>query len=263
MSGGILRDEVAVQLINNSHHTFQQCLEEAIKLDASYRAREVLKDGDRVAVSILKTEYERQPDTYNNVNTVEPVPNYPDYQAPVPSDVVGYRGYERGQYSQDGTNVQLTRPQSQTQNQPFYCRYCGKAWHYAKNCRQRLRDERQRSRGYQGGYGNQNINRDINQYQNSYPQQNYNRNRQNPTYPSSTTRNRSVAGNNPLNSDQRQGYKEATERQTNRQNPWMSPSAHLLEQRTNLARSNTTEQDNSRYSNNQQTASGHASSSNY
>jgi hypothetical protein len=56
LSGGVLRDEISIMLIGSTDETFAKCLEEAVKLDSAYRARSSLKDGDQIAVSVLKNE---------------------------------------------------------------------------------------------------------------------------------------------------------------------------------------------------------------
>ena len=56
LSGGVLRDEVAIVLINRTGGDFKAYLEDAIKLDTAYRARATLKDEDNLHVSILKHE---------------------------------------------------------------------------------------------------------------------------------------------------------------------------------------------------------------
>ena len=56
LSGGVLRDEIAIVLINKQDDDFKDCLEEAVRLDTAYRARSTLKDEDNLHVSILKNE---------------------------------------------------------------------------------------------------------------------------------------------------------------------------------------------------------------
>ena len=152
LSGGVLRDEVGVQLINNSHETFQQCLEEAIKLDASYRAREALKGGDGVTVSILKTELQGPASQYTgNFGSSAPMYNvanamdYGGFQRPHTRDGVCHRCQVPGHWARECPNVSVTRSSPLAQSLPYYCHYCGKAYHVAKDCRTRLRDEQQSS----------------------------------------------------------------------------------------------------------------------
>ena len=124
LTGGIIRDEIAIHLIN-SELTFQQCLEKATEMDASYRAREVLKESDKVAISILKTDYEQRANTTSNVCIVQGYPEYPQTRQEV--------------------NMPASSAHQQPSNQPFYCRYCNKPWHHANNCRQQIEDEFQRN----------------------------------------------------------------------------------------------------------------------
>ena len=55
LSGGVLRDEISILLIGKEG-TFAECLEEAVKLDSAYRARSTIKEGDKVSLSVLKSE---------------------------------------------------------------------------------------------------------------------------------------------------------------------------------------------------------------
>ena len=76
LSGGVLRDEIAIVLINKQDSDFRDCLEEAIKLDSAYRARSTLKEGsDNIQVSVLKNELVNDYDNLKPENsglTVEP-----------------------------------------------------------------------------------------------------------------------------------------------------------------------------------------------
>ena len=57
LSGGVIRDEIAITLINMKPETdFKAALEEAVKLDSAYRARSSLKDEDNLHVTVLKNE---------------------------------------------------------------------------------------------------------------------------------------------------------------------------------------------------------------
>ncbi|KAL5253942.1 hypothetical protein ACHWQZ_G013641 [Mnemiopsis leidyi] len=56
LSGGVLRDEIAIVLINKKDGNFKDFLDEAIKLDEAYRARSALKDEGTVHVNVLKNE---------------------------------------------------------------------------------------------------------------------------------------------------------------------------------------------------------------
>ena len=185
LSGGVLRDEIAVHLISNLDKTLQQCLEEAINLDSAYRARLTLKEGDGISVSVMKTErYQEQPSTdyLRSVNAIETQPPlaprapehppiHPGYNTPynqhaydhssantprrpyngayARNEVICYCCNQPGHYSTEcpmNANVRdQFRPRPRSR-EPLFCFYCGKQGHSLSVCRKKIYEDKQRDR---------------------------------------------------------------------------------------------------------------------
>ena len=56
LTAGLIRDEIAIVLINKNDGDFKDYLEEAIKLDGSYQARSTLREEDSMRINVLKNE---------------------------------------------------------------------------------------------------------------------------------------------------------------------------------------------------------------
>ena len=120
LSGGVLRDEISILLIGKEG-TFAECLEEAVKLDSAYRARSTIKEGDKVSLSVLKSEIappELPPD--NPVLQFQHVPAQANVSFPPTNNATGSY-YTNDQGLQFG-------------NSPIVCYNCQRTGHIASRC---------------------------------------------------------------------------------------------------------------------------------
>ena len=158
LSGGVRRDELAVHLINMSDGTFSDMLAEAIKRDASFLAREALRENDKYAVAVMNTKMKGVGGTVTNVASNDRAVN---------QSVVCFKCYQPGHYapqcpiSCNNINGRVGAEFdgiSQAQADPYSCWYCGKIGHLARNC-YRIMQGSQASAGFQNFSGNFSENR--------------------------------------------------------------------------------------------------------
>ena len=154
LAGGVARDELAVHLINISDQTFTAMLAEAVKLDASYLARQALKGEDKYTVSVMNTQMDQSAERSMDsaVNQVGPQ----NFQG-----VVCFRCYQAGHIApMCPLNANRAPQRSKYQNfmmsgpgipqgSAFNCYYCHGRNHVARDCFTRKRDLRMsQSQGY-------------------------------------------------------------------------------------------------------------------
>jgi hypothetical protein len=228
LAGGVRRDELAVHLINISDQIFSNMLAEAIKLDASYLARQALKKDENYSVAVMNTQLQQgvEGDTEPQVNQVMfnaqtnnsgilcfrcRQPGHIATYCPLLSNDArvsqGYNSQKNVQNFAAGSGI----PQGRS-NQ---CYYCFKENNVAKDCSLRKRDQRMSQPQFYGRRftGNQGTNRpryfpDRGQIllQNHYGY----------SAPSSSPKLRPVNFRAPLEDKAFLAYNAALERQTNR-----------------------------------------------
>ncbi|KAL5264824.1 hypothetical protein ACHWQZ_G005783 [Mnemiopsis leidyi] len=133
LAGGVIRDEISIFLIGNSEDTFAKCLEGAIMMDSAFKARSTLKNGDTLAVSVLKNERE----TASNVSvdrgfhTARPASTHLDQictnNLPPPMYTSGAQESSHAQTY--GGNIARS-----SEVQAVICYSCQRPGHYASQC---------------------------------------------------------------------------------------------------------------------------------
>lgn len=187
--GGVLKDEIAVQLINSAHKNYTELLTEATELDASYRARQALRDGDKYSVTVMKNQSNEPlapvmgkigvPDRVFQSNAIQTHRYDAEPHEAGPSKGVscfscgqfghvstycpntwGLPSSQMYQYPRD-SNYNRDRVQQFDRNSrgsgnggraPFSCFNCGKPGHYARDCRSRIQYDNNQQ-GYRSGVG--------------------------------------------------------------------------------------------------------------
>lgn len=168
LAGGVRRDVVAVQLINEQDKDFNDLLAEAVNLDASYTARESMKSDDNYTVSVMQTGVPIYPHAVNNA----PLYGGQDYQhmGVNASQIICYTCNQPGHYASQctfsrgnaGGSSQNAAKQAKNKRGPINCWYCGRPNHVERNCFVKYRDmQMQASSTVPGQQGPRNYHQNV------------------------------------------------------------------------------------------------------
>ena len=145
LSGGVIRDEIAIALINmKPDSSFKDFMDEAVKLDSAYRARSSLRDEDNVHVSVLKNEVMssepesmRSPTAIDHSAPLTELQNAPNCSG-IPQGSTHHPHQFLANQIHHQNSVQFTNhghPQQQPANDPVVqCYRCHAFGHYASGC---------------------------------------------------------------------------------------------------------------------------------
>jgi hypothetical protein len=175
LSGGVIRDDLAIHLINMADRSFAEMLDEATRMDASHLARQALKEDGKYSVAVMNTQVEREPERQisREVNQVSFDNQFSNPQRN-PTSVTCFKCFRQGHYANQCTfgsyDPRLANPLnnqgaqnysnnahvgSQVRGTPLRCFYCGKLGHTIRQCRFRLRVEQAAYAEQQNYPGNQ------------------------------------------------------------------------------------------------------------